>query len=125
MKNIFEKFYEMLKLDREKSSFSNSHSLEEKIGFLKSELDEVYEALENDDIENLKEELGDVLWVLLSVMVVTEEKNLFSIKDVMKDSIKKLKRRKPWIFEEGEMKSIEEELELWNENKRKEKEGLI
>lgn len=125
MKNIFEKFYEMLKLDREKSSFSDSHSLEERFSEFKLEVDEVGKAIENNDDENLQEELGDVLWDLLFMIIIAEEKGKLSGKDVIDGAIKKLKRRKPWIFEDGEMKSIEEELELWNENKRKEKEGLI
>lgn len=125
MKETFGKFYKMLKLDREKSSFSKSHSLEERFSELKLEIDEIGKALENNDTENLKEELGDGLWDLLFMIVIVEEKGLFSGKDVINGSIKKMQRRKPWIFEEGEKKTREEEIELWNENKKKEKLGLI
>ncbi len=125
MKETFENFYKMLKLDREKSSFSKSHSLEDRFTELKLEIEEIGKALENNDTENLKEELGDGLWDLLFMIVIAEEKGLFSGKEVFDGAIKKLKRRKSWIFEEGEMKTREEEIELWNENKRKEKLGLI
>lgn len=125
MKETFGKFYEMLKLDREKSSFSKGHSLEDRFAEFKLEIEEIGKALENNDDENLKEELGDVLWDLLFMIIIAEEKGKLSGKDVIDGAIKKLQRRKPWIFEGGEMKTVEEEIELWNENKRKEKEGLI
>lgn len=125
MKDVFLEFYELLKLDREKSSFSKNHSLEDRFKELKLEIDEIGEAIKNNDSNNLREELGDSLLDLFFMIVIVEEKGLFNGKNVIEDVIKKMKRRKPWIFENGEMKSIDEEIRLWNENKIKEKKNLI
>jgi NTP pyrophosphatase (non-canonical NTP hydrolase) len=121
MKEVFDDFYKMLKLDRQKSFFSKSHNFEDRFLELKKEIDELETALKNKDFKNFEEEIGDCLWDILFLIVIAEEKNLFTAKKVIQNSIDKLKRRKGWLFEGKEMASLEEELRVWNENKRKEK----
>ena len=50
MKEIFEDFYEMLKLDRQKSFFSKNHNFEDRFLELKKEIDELEIALKNKDL---------------------------------------------------------------------------
>lgn len=121
MKNSFEQFYEILKLDKEKSTWSQKQTLQDRFIELKLEVEEVGQAIKNDDIDNLKEELGDVLWDLLSIMIIAEDGGLFKKEDVVADVTAKIKRRKPWIFEDGKMMSLEKELEIFYINKKKEK----
>ncbi|PIN76391.1 hypothetical protein COV17_02605 [Candidatus Woesearchaeota archaeon CG10_big_fil_rev_8_21_14_0_10_36_11] len=120
MKEKFEELYNALKLDREKSEWSNSISLKERAEHLKSESEEVLEAIEKNDVKNLHEELGDVLWDLLGVVIIAEEQNGFDIKEVINNALVKLKRRKSWIFE-GKRLTLEEEKALWPKIKEKEK----
>ena len=115
MKEKFEEFYEMLKLDRKNSAWSRKNTLE-----LKGEVAELGEAIKNNDVENLKEEIGDSIWDLLFLAVIAEEYGYFSMKEVIQTSIEKLKRRKPWIFT-GEDLTVEEERKRWKEAKSKEK----
>ena len=66
--------------------------------------------------------MGDSLWDLMFLMVVAEEKKLFTAKEVIEGAIEKIKRRKPWIFT-GEKVSLEDEERLWFIAKAKEKEN--
>lgn len=61
---------------------------------------EVVESIENNDYEELKKELGDLLLHIVFHSVMAEEKNKFKLEDVI-DSIKeKLIRRHPHVFGE-------------------------
>ncbi|MFH2021361.1 MAG: MazG nucleotide pyrophosphohydrolase domain-containing protein [archaeon] len=113
-------FYEMLKIDRKNSTWSAQNTFETRFDDLSSEIDEIKVALEKKDYENLKEELGDGLWDILFMIILAEEKGLFTFEAVIDNTIKKLKRRKPWIFSGGKL-SIEEEKRRWAEMKQIEK----
>ena len=58
---------------------------------------------------------------LIFVCVIAEEKELFTIKDVVEGVNKKLIRRKPWVFGNETVKSKEESVKRWNEIKEEEK----
>jgi tetrapyrrole methylase family protein / MazG family protein len=120
MAHKFDEFYEMLKLDRKNSAWSRTNTLESRYDELIDEIKEIRQAIDNNDPENLKEELGDGLWDLLFLVVLAEEKGLFKAEDIIQSSIDKLKRRKPWIFT-GEKLDIEEERRRWKEVKLAEK----
>ena len=120
MGNKFDEFFELLKLDRKKSPFAKAQTIESRYKELRKEVEEISYALKKNDFKNLKEELGDSLLDLFCLMVITEEKGLFTSKEIVDESIKKLKRRKPWLFKEGKV-TIEEEKKMWYEIKKKEK----
>jgi len=87
---------------------------------LKGEVNEILDAVEKEDITNLHEELGDALWDLLNVIVVAEEQHSFEGKKIINEAVQKVRRRKPWIFENHNY-TEEEELELWKKAKAEEK----
>jgi NTP pyrophosphatase (non-canonical NTP hydrolase) len=120
MKNKIEELYELLKLDRRNSAWSKTRTLQERYQELKSEVEELGEAIENNDFDNLEEELGDCLWDILSCVIVAEEKHLIKPKVIVQRSINKLKGRKPWILKENNY-TMQEETKMWKENKLKEK----
>jgi len=87
-------------------------------------LQETYEALdaidkENDD--NLKEELGDVLLQVVLHAQIASEVNKFTIEDVAKAINDKLIRRHPHVFSDTKVKDADEVLVNWEKLKRKEK----
>jgi len=65
---------------------------------LKSEADEVLCAIENNDPQNLKEELGDLLWNIVFVCKIAQDEGLFDIDDVLKGVREKIIRRHPHVF---------------------------
>ncbi len=124
MKDSFEELYRSLMLDRQNSEWSREHTLSDRAEELLGEVKEVKLALENEDYDNLREELGDALWDLMFMIVIAEEKNLFLGKDVIEEALAKLRRRKPWIFT-GEKVTKAEESRIWNDVKQKEKDGYF
>jgi uncharacterized protein YabN with tetrapyrrole methylase and pyrophosphatase domain len=89
---------------------------------LESEVKEVVEAIEKKDYENLKEELGDVLWDALLLAVLAERQGLFKVKEVLAGLNEKIRRRKPWL-DEGKEVSLEEAKAHWSKAKEEEKKG--
>ena len=82
----------------------------------------VYEATGNP--ENLKEELGDLLLQVVMHAQIAEEEGLFTLDDVVCGIRDKMIRRHPHVVGGGErMDNPEEVPGLWEEIKKKEKEG--
>ena len=83
---------------------------------LQTEIKELKFAIENNDLKNIKEELGDVIWDTFMLAKIAECKNGINTKQVIEEVITKIKRRKPYIFE-GKKVSLEEANRLWREAK--------
>lgn len=87
-------------------------------------LEEAYEAvdaIDNNDMKHLKEELGDVLLqVILHAQIADDEKQ-FNIEDVAKGLNEKLIRRHPHVFAGLNVNSTTEILENWEQIKKQEK----
>lgn len=87
-------------------------------------LEEAYEAIDaidNNDLKHLKEELGDVLLQVVLHSQIAEEEKSFNIEDVAKEIKDKLIRRHPHVFGDKKLNSTEEILENWEEIKKTEK----
>lgn len=61
---------------------------------------EVVEAIEKDDMVNLREELGDVLLQVVFHSDIEREKGSFTIKDVANEECNKMINRHPHVFKE-------------------------
>ena len=88
---------------------------------LLEEMHEVVEAIEDDDTERLREELGDVIFLILFTARIAEEDGRFSIEDVLGDCYDKMKSRHPHVFEAREEMEPGQVLDRWERAKRKEK----
>lgn len=87
-------------------------------------LEEAYEAAEaidNGDVDGLKEELGDVLLQVFFHTSIEEDAGRFTLDDVADGVCKKLIYRHPHVFGEVNVRSTEEVLSNWEELKKKEK----
>lgn len=87
---------------------------------LKGEVDEVLEAIAHNDIENLKEELGDLFLDLSRLCALAEEMGHFDIEGILAGVVEKVKRRQPFLAENRRV-TIEEALDYWNTAKAREK----
>ena len=92
---------------------------------LSDETQEVIEAVDKGDMENLCEELGDVLMQVLMYSRIAEEQGLISFEDVVTGIARKLVRRHPHVFGDGHVSTPEEALAAWKAVKAREKAGLI
>jgi len=80
-------------------------------------LEEVYElidAIENKDLSNTREELGDILLVTLMISAIYEEEQSFTLPQVLQDISAKLIRRHPHVFGDLSEDDPEEVVKLWN-----------
>lgn len=87
-------------------------------------LEEAYEAvdaIDDNDMKHLKEELGDVLLQVLLHSQIASEEGTFSLEDVAKELNEKLIRRHPHVFGEVNVNSTQEILDNWDKIKKEEK----
>ena len=85
---------------------------------------EVIEAIDTDDPELLREELGDVMLQVVFHARMEEEDGGFNIDDVCSDICKKLIHRHPHVFGDVEVGNSKEVLEVWNAIKNDEKQRV-
>jgi len=78
---------------------------------------EVVEAIDNDDVENLREELGDVLLQVVFHSEMESEAGRFSFDDVCHDICEKLIIRHPHVFADVTAETPEEVLKNWEQIK--------
>ncbi len=95
---------------------------ESMIKCLREECEEVVQAIENKDDENLCEELGDVMLQVLMHSRIAEEEGRFAIGDVVNMLAQKLVRRHPHVFGDEKAVTAEEGLASWEAVKQREKE---
>ena len=81
---------------------------------------ELIDALDNKDIENIKEELGDVLLHVVFHSQTASEDGLFNIEDVARGINEKLIRRHPHVFKNEHYETAEQVKERWDEIKKEE-----
>lgn len=87
------------------------------------ETHELLDAIERDDTENLKEELGDLLFNIVFHAQMAEEQQLFSFDDVAQGIADKMRRRHPHVFGELRDQQISDEVlsQQWQAIKQQEK----
>lgn len=88
---------------------------------LAEEAEEVYAAVDNHDMENLCEELGDVLFQVMLISQIAAEQESFTMDDVIDGLCRKMVRRHPHVFGNVKINSVEEGTALWNQIKMQEK----
>ncbi len=91
--------------------------------YLIEEAYEVYQAIENGNAENLKEELGDLLYQIYAHAQLASEQNIFDIDDVAHTVVEKLIRRHPHVFGNDTIKDKYEVIDRWEKIKKKEKQN--
>ncbi|WED27093.1 nucleoside triphosphate pyrophosphohydrolase [Vibrio sp. DW001] len=85
---------------------------------------EVVDAIHNKDWDNLKEELGDLLFQVIFYSQLAKEQQLFDFNDVVETVNEKLIRRHPHVFSQAKFESVDEINTHWEEEKAREKAKL-
>lgn len=87
-------------------------------------LEEAYEtidAIDSNDMDNLREELGDVLLQVVLHAQIASEEGTFNIEDVAKELKEKLIHRHPHVFGNEKVSSTSDVLKNWDKLKQEEK----
>ena len=116
----FKKFIKIVKRlrkecpwDREQTHQSIRHGLIE-------ETYEVIEAIDQQDLTELKRELGDVLLHIVLHAIIAEEEQAFTLNDVIESISEKMTRRHPHVFGNTQVKNAREVKRNWEHIKLKE-----
>jgi len=104
----------------------NHHSL---LPYLIEEVYEVASAVEKGDVEDLKEELGDLLFMVFSYISIAEEKELFRLKEVIDAINHKMIVRHPHVFGDKDLKTSQDVVNHWHkikdEERKKKKKSIM
>ena len=87
-------------------------------------LEEAYEAvdaIDDGDVANLREELGDVLLQVVLHSQIANDDNEFDIEDVARELSEKLIHRHPHVFGNTKVSSTKDILDNWDKLKKEEK----
>ena len=89
-------------------------------------LEEIYElvdALERNNMEDVRDELGDLLFHVIFYSQMASESGSFGFADVIAGVCDKLKRRHPHVFSGQQVDTIEDVKSNWEKIKREERAG--
>ncbi|OQX18342.1 MAG: nucleotide pyrophosphohydrolase [Desulfobulbaceae bacterium A2] len=89
--------------------------------YLLEETKELAEAIEEGDADHVREELGDLFFILTMLAVLYEERGDFTLGDSLQDIQAKMVRRHPHVFGDAPTPTIEEQRRLWEAIKADEK----
>ncbi len=91
---------------------------------------EVADAIEREDLDDLRDELGDLLLQVVFHAQMADEAGAFNFSDVVESISDKLVRRHPGVFTDEEVADAEAQLQTWDrikaeENQHKAMESLL
>jgi tetrapyrrole methylase family protein / MazG family protein len=89
--------------------------------YLQEEFDELILAISNNDLDNLCEEAGDMMFLLVILAEINSENNSFGIGDVLESINEKLVRRHPHVFAGVQIDGEKELTRQWLAIKAEEK----
>ncbi|HVN72154.1 MAG TPA: nucleoside triphosphate pyrophosphohydrolase [Desulfomonilia bacterium] len=82
---------------------------------------ELYEAIHNEDVEHMREELGDILLQVVFHSIIARDLGEFTLKDVINGLAEKLISRHPHVFGDARLNSSREVIRNWEILKKGEK----
>jgi len=89
--------------------------------YLVEEAYETLEALDGNDPEKIKDELGDLMYQVLFHAKIAENRGEFGIGDVVENLSEKMVRRHPHVFDAGNLETPDEVVDQWEHIKISEK----
>lgn len=123
--SAIDRLYEIVKVLRVECPWDRVQTHESLRPGMLEEAYETVDAINNQDMVNLREELGDVLLQVVFHSILGEEASNFDIKDVINEECEKMIRRHPHVFLQENTnntpKSIDKVLEKWENIKEKER----
>ena len=119
------RLYEIVKILRSECPWDRVQTHESLRPGMLEEAYETVDAINNQDMVNLREELGDVLLQVVFHSILGEEESRFDLKDIINEECEKMIRRHPHVFLQenanNTAKSIDKVLEKWENIKEQER----
>jgi len=82
---------------------------------------EVADAIQRESMDDLRDELGDLLFQVVFYTQMAREKSLFDFDDVVHSICTKMLRRHPHVFADETIDSAEEQTRAWEKHKQEER----
>ncbi len=117
----FDRLLEIMDELREKCPWDRKQTLESLRTLTIEETYELADAIINNDLNELKKELGDLMLHIVFYAKIGSEKKAFDIADILEGINEKLIRRHPHVFGDVKVQDHKEVEENWEEIKMKEK----
>jgi len=93
--------------------------------YLMEEMYELADAVESDNDEDVREELGDVLFHIVFLTRLFQEKGQFGIYEVAQEIADKMIRRHPHVFGNTQVENTEEVRQNWHKIKQNERKHAL
>ncbi|GHU86345.1 nucleoside triphosphate pyrophosphohydrolase [Bacteroidia bacterium] len=119
--NKFEELLKIMDKLRAECPWDKKQTIESLRHLTIEETYELSDAILNNDLDEVKKELGDLMLHLVFYSKIGEEQNTFNIADVIESINKKLINRHPHIFSDVKVDNAEQVLQNWEDIKLKEK----
>jgi len=116
----FERLLEIMDELREKCPWDREQTLDSLRNLTIEETYELADAIMDQDLDEIRKELGDLLLHIVFYAKIGSEKGAFDIADVLDGINSKLVFRHPHVFGERKVKDSVEVIENWEELKMKE-----
>lgn len=116
----FERLLEVMDQLRTSCPWDREQTMESLRNLTIEETYELADAIIEEDLENVKKELGDLMLHIVFYSKIGSEKGAFDVADVLQGICDKLIFRHPHVFGEREVKDSGEVIENWEELKMKE-----
>eukprot|EP00189_Rhodosorus_marinus_P005961 CAMPEP_0113967226 /NCGR_PEP_ID=MMETSP0011_2-20120614/8799_1 /TAXON_ID=101924 /ORGANISM="Rhodosorus marinus" /LENGTH=161 /DNA_ID=CAMNT_0000980059 /DNA_START=243 /DNA_END=728 /DNA_ORIENTATION=- /assembly_acc=CAM_ASM_000156 len=107
--------------------WTKSQSSDSIIKHIREEVEEVEDEIErNEELSLIEEELGDVVFniLLLSEVLQKESKGGFKLERGILKTADKVMRRSPHVFGQEKATTVQEAMDLWQREKKREK-GML
>ncbi|MFK5914243.1 MAG: nucleoside triphosphate pyrophosphohydrolase [Woeseiaceae bacterium] len=92
------------------------------IPYTLEEAHEVADAIERKDLNDIKDELGDLLFQIVFYSQLANEQQAFDFNDVVQSISDKLTRRHPHVFAGAHVENVAEQTKEWKKIKQQERE---
>jgi XTP/dITP diphosphohydrolase len=119
-KDAFERLLNIMDDLREQCPWDKKQTLESLRNLTIEETYELADAILNNDLEEIKEETGDIMLHMVFYAKIAEEKGAFDIADSLNSICEKLIHRHPHIYGDISVKDEEEVKRNWEQLKLKE-----
>lgn len=116
----FKAFIELVKILRRECPWDRKQSNESIAHLLIEEAYETTDAIYDKDDQEFSKELGDVLLHIVMHSVMAEQRNAFTLTDVIQKIFHKMVHRHPHVFGEEVAKNEEQVMQNWEKLKMKE-----
>lgn len=118
--DLFEAFYKLVEILRRDCPWDSTQTNESIAHLMIEETYEAIDAIYDKDDKEFSKELGDLLLHIVLHSIIAQQRNAFTLKDVINNIFNKMVHRHPHVFGEIDVENVDEVMVNWEALKKKE-----